>query len=58
MKYNSRKLLLVLFVYISSIVLLWYDKIDSGGFVTITIGVVGAYIAGNVLQKRGENEDS
>jgi|SanBayMetagenome_1026888.scaffolds.fasta_scaffold25105_1 hypothetical protein len=32
-------------------VLLFYGKLDVSAYSTITIAVVGAYIAGNVVQK-------
>jgi uncharacterized membrane protein YeaQ/YmgE (transglycosylase-associated protein family) len=48
-KYQSRKLWLVLFVFISTMALLVAGKIDGSMYVTVTIGIVGAYIAGNIM---------
>lgn len=32
-------------------VLLWFGKLTEGGFVTLILATVGAYIVGNVTQK-------
>ena len=46
----SRKFILTIASMIVTGVLVWFEKIDSGGFVTVYIATVGAYIAGNVYQ--------
>lgn len=35
-------------------VLLWFGKLDSGGFVAVIIGTVGAYITANAFTKHAE----
>jgi hypothetical protein len=48
--YLSRKFLLTIASMIVTGVLVWFEKIDSGAFVTVYVATVGAYIAGNVYQ--------
>jgi hypothetical protein len=31
--------------------LLWFGKLTESGYVTLTVATVGAYIAGNTIQK-------
>ena len=31
--------------------LVWFDKLDRGGYVTLTLALVTAYLASNVIQK-------
>ena len=53
-RHLSRKFLLSLAALLALSVLTWHKMIDSAGFVTGLIGTVGAYIAGNVYQKKQE----
>lgn len=55
-KYQSRKLWLVLFVFISTVFLLIAGKLDGSMYVTVTIGIVGAYIAGNIMDYKVNKE--
>jgi hypothetical protein len=57
-KYQSRKLWLVLFTFVSTIGLLIAGKIDGSMYVTVTIGIVGAYIAGNILDYKVNRDRS
>lgn len=50
----GRKFWLVSLTELASALLLLADKLDSGGFVTITLGIVATYVTGNVMQKRNE----
>ena len=50
----GRKYTLVIGVFSLTAILLWFGKVDSGGFVTVTIGIVGAYLGANVFQKKYE----
>jgi FtsH-binding integral membrane protein len=52
--YSSRKFLLASAVLVAATVLVWFEKIDSSGYVSLVIGVIGVYIAGNVTQKKVE----
>ncbi len=53
-RWRSRKFWLVVGVELASIALLALDKLDSGGYVTITIAIIGTYVAGNVYQHKTE----
>ena len=44
-KINSRKLMVALITFASSCALLVGDHLDSGDFATITLAIVGAYMA-------------
>ncbi len=52
--YKSRKFLLTAVSMAITAVLVWFKKIESGAFVTVYVATVGAYIAGNVYQKKQE----
>lgn len=47
---GGRKFLLVLLVTIASTTLTWFTKIDAATYSLVTIGIVGAFITGNVIQ--------
>lgn len=47
---GGRKFLLVLLVTIASTALTWSAKIDGATYSLVTIGIVGAFITGNVVQ--------
>lgn len=36
-----------------SSILVWFGKIDSAGYVTLTLGTVGAYITAGAWEARG-----
>ena len=55
--YFSRKFALVVGVEIISSMLLWSNKLTPDSYAMIIIGTVGAYITGNVIQKRNENKE-
>lgn len=49
---GGRKFALVVGILISATLLQWFGKIGDGQtYATIVIGVIAAYIAGNVTQK-------
>lgn len=51
---GGRKFALVLLVTLLCTVLVWFGKIDGNAFQLIMLGIVGVYVAGNVIQKRAE----
>lgn len=53
---GGRKFLITLLSQILGFLLMWYTKIDPGVYATITVATVGAYIAGNVIQKNIKDE--
>jgi uncharacterized membrane protein YeaQ/YmgE (transglycosylase-associated protein family) len=55
LSYFSRKLALVVGCGVICSVLLWYGKLTSDAFSMVILGTVGAYIAGNVVQKKQIN---
>ncbi len=52
----GRKFWLVVGTEVASTLLLAFDRLDSGGFVTISIAVIATYVVGNVAQHRYEKE--
>lgn len=50
-KVGGRRFLLVLLTSIANTVLIWFTKIDPPTYSLVTLGVVGAYITGNTIQK-------
>lgn len=54
--YGGRRFLLTLGCGIVTALLMWFGKIDSNTYALVEIGTVGAYIAGNVAQKKIEGE--
>lgn len=51
---GGRKFLSVIGCGLATTLLTWFDKIDGGVYMSVTIATVGAYIVGNVAQKRVE----
>lgn len=56
LSYFSRKLALVVGCGLICSFLIWHGKLTSDAYAMIILGTVGAYIAGNVVQKRNEKE--
>lgn len=52
LSYFSRKLALVVGCGLICSFLLWHGKLTSDAYTMIILGTVGAYIAGNVVQKK------
>jgi predicted small integral membrane protein len=48
---GGRRFLLTLLTQCVSSYLLWYGKISSDAYSVVILGSVGAYIAGNTVQK-------
>ena len=44
-KLNSRKLLTTFVTFFANCGLLWMGKLESGDFATVTVAIVGAYMA-------------
>jgi len=51
-RHLSRKFILAMLALAASAALLYLGALESAGYVTLCLGTVGAYIAGNVAQKR------
>ena len=49
---GGRRFLLALISGAGTFMLCWTGRIDSNGYMLTTLGIVGAYITGNVSQKR------
>lgn len=58
-KYGGRRYLLCWGALIAASILQYAGKLDLAGtaYAAIIMGTVGAYIAGNVLQKKNENKE-
>ena len=41
-----------------SALLTWFGKVDGGVFSTVVIATVGAYVAGEVFQRKAEGEQT
>lgn len=52
MRYASRKFLIALGTIASASFLAYTHSIESSAYATVLVGVVGAYMAANVVQKR------
>lgn len=48
---GGRKFVLCVLTQLGASALLYFTKLDVSAYTTITLGVVGGYIAGNVAQK-------
>ena len=48
---GGRKFALSVIAQLLTGALVWFQKIDPGAYTTVTLAIVGAYIAGNVIQK-------
>jgi len=53
---GGRRFLLTLGCGITTAILCWFGKIDGGVYATVIIATVGAYIAGNTIQKSKQIE--
>ena len=51
--YTSRKFILAMLALASATALCWYGRIADGVYSAVVIATVGAYITGNVVQKKG-----
>ena len=51
-KLGGRKFLIALIATLGNIGLVWFAKIEPGVYSTVSIAIIGAYIAGNVVQKK------
>lgn len=51
---GGRKFVMTLGCGVATTALTWFSKIDGNTYSLVIIATVGAYIAGNVAQKRGE----
>lgn len=49
---GGRKFLIALLATLGNIGLVWFGKIEPGVYSTVSIAIIGAYIAGNVIQKK------
>lgn len=50
-KLGGRRFLLVFLTSVATTVLTWFTKIDGATYSLVTIGICGAYITGNTIQK-------
>ena len=51
-RFASRKFILSLLSLVSASALCWYGYIADGVYSAVVIATVGAYITGNVMQKK------
>lgn len=51
---GGRKFVATIGCGIATTLLTWFAKIDAGTYSLVTISTVGAFIGGNVLQKKRE----
>ncbi len=51
---GGRKFLATIGCGFATTLLCWFGKIDQGTYSMVTIATVGAFITGNVWQKRGQ----
>lgn len=51
---GGRRYVLAQQVFIASCLLLAFGKLSGGEWVTVTLGIAGVYVAGNVSQRRIE----
>ena len=49
---GGRRFVLALISGAGTFMLCWTGRIDSNGYMLTTLGIVGAYITGNVSQKK------
>lgn len=49
--FGGRRFLLTLGCGVVTSILLWFGKLDGAIYATVVLGTVGAYIAGNTVQK-------
>ncbi len=53
--YGGRRFLIAQQVLVVSCVLLAFGKLSGGEWVTVTLGIAGVYVAGNVAQRKVES---
>lgn len=53
-RFTSRKFILALLTLLSATGLVWFHHIADGVYSAVVIATVGAYITGNVMQKKIE----
>ena len=49
---GGRRFLLALISGAGTFALCWTGRLDSSGYMLTTLGIVGAYVSGNVAQKK------
>jgi hypothetical protein len=49
--FGGRRFLLVFATTVANTVLIWFTKIDPPTYSLVTLGICGAYITGNTIQK-------
>ena len=54
---GGRKFVMTLGCGLATTALTWFGKIDGATYSLVIVATVGAYIAGNVAQKRGGPND-
>jgi len=54
-KIGGRKFLIAFLSVLTNSLLVWFGKIEPGVYSTVSIAIVGGYIAGNVVQKNVTN---
>ena len=54
---GGRKFALAVLALISATAMVYFGKIDSAGFTTCLLGIIGAYTAGNVFQNNSTGAD-
>lgn len=55
---GGRKFTLSILTLLSVSILVWFGKIDAGVYSAVVIATVGAYITGNIFEKKVENNAS
>ena len=56
-KFYSRKFFLVIGTYLSTVALLLLGKIDGSMYVTVTLGIVGAFVTADIFEKKVAKHD-
>lgn len=51
---GGRRFLLALFCCAGTMILSAFCKIDGSAYAAVQIGIVGAYITGNIIQKKND----
>lgn len=55
---GGRKFVATVGCGVATTALTWFAKIDAGTYALVTIATVGAFIGGNVMQKRAPDDPS
>ena len=53
-RFGGRRYILAQMVFLASCLLLAIGKLSGGEWVTVTLGIAGVYVAGNVAQRKVE----